>query len=426
VKQSGSGISSATSGASGSITAFVPPTFGTQTGSSTAATVSGTTSVSGVNATSGTLSNSPGSGATFYDYQRISGTAVTPSGGSLTGLAQKTSHEWRARVTNNSSSFALTTRVTPNGSTTTVSVDYGFDGVTYGSNATSGGNTSVNIGSGLGEVSTTWSLSSSSSAATIYWRATATYAGGATVQTTGSIARAVTIYNATSVSFETYGTYTYYSNIIGSTLSVLKRSYGVNMTSITGTLVGGGAGGESVGGATGTAGNAGGGGGGDVETFTGLTGAAITVSRGAGGASGQYGGFTAASIDSAVYYGHFGTPGAGGQGGATYLGFYNGIDNYNYGADNPFPGSGGGGGGAGGPAFTIDGGPASSGYGPGGPGYFNYGEGYSGVGQWGSGGTSTSYGAGGAGGSAGTTGQNGFFAISYVGPYRFGGALGDA
>jgi hypothetical protein len=246
------------------------------------------------------------------------------------------------------------------------------------------------------------------------------------VQKTGFVNRFATIYNATSVSFETYGTYTYYSNIIGSTLSVLKRDYGVNMTSITGTLVGGGAGGESVGGATGTAGNAGGGGGGDVETFSGLTGAAITVSRGAGGASGQYGGFTAASIDSAVYYGHFGTPGAGGQGGATYLGFYNGIDNYNYGALPPFPGGGGGGGGAGGAAFTGDGGPALSGYGPGGPGYFNFGEGYTGVGQWGSGGTSTSYGAGGAGGSTGTSGQNGYFAVSYVGPYRLGGALGDA
>jgi hypothetical protein len=428
VKQSGSGISSATSGASGSITAFVPPTFGTQTGSSTAATVSGTTSVSSVNATSGTLSNSPGSGATFYDYQRISGTAVTPSGGSLTGLAQKTSHEWRARVTNNSSSFALTTRVTPNGSATAVSVAFGTDGVNYGSNATSGGNTSVNIGSGLSEVSTTWSLSSSSSAATIYWRATATYAGGATVQTTGSIARAVTIYNATSVAFETYGTYTYYSNNIGSTLSVLKRSYGVDMTSINGTLVGGGGGGVAVGAATGAAGQAGGGGGGDVDIFTGLTGAAIEVSRGAGGAPGQYGGYTTATIyavayfSSTVYTAFFGTPGAGNTGGATYLG----GTSYHYGTAGA--GTGGGGGGAGGSpvAGSINGGPALGGYGPGGPGYYNLGGGNVGVGSWGSGGTSGSYGAGGSGGSSGTAGQDGFFAISYVGPYRAGGALGDA
>lgn len=428
VKQSGSGITSATSGASGSITAFSSPTFGTQTGSSTAATVSGTTSVTNVNATSGTLQNSPGAGATFYDYQRISGTAVTPSGGSLTGLASKTAHEWRARVTNNSSSFDLTTRVTPNGSATAVSVAFGTDGVTYGSSATSSGNTSVNIGSGLSEVSTTWSLTSSSSAATIHYRVTATYAGGATVQTTGSIARTVTIYNATSVAFETYGTYTYYSNTIGATLSVLKRSYGVDLASITGTLVGGGGGGVAVGAATGPSSYAGGGGGGDVEIFTGLTGAAIEVSRGAGGAPGQYGGYTTAYIysvaysNSTVYTGYFGTPGAGSTGGATYLG----GSSYNYGTAGA--GTGGGGGGAGGSpaAGDYNGGAALSGYGPGGPGYFNFGGGYAGTGDWGSGGTSTSYGAGGSGGSSGTAGQNGFFAVSYVGPYRSGGALGDA
>ena len=402
VKQSGSGISSATSGASGSITAFVPPTFGTQTGASTAtAPDTSATGISNVYTTTGTLSYSLGANAAFYDYSRISGTAVTPSGNSLTGLAENTSHEWRVRTTNTSSTFALTTRVTPNGSTTTVAVEYGTSG-SYGSSAGS-----VSIGAGISEVTSSWNLGSSTSA-TIYWRATATYAGGASVQTTGTISREVSVYNGNSTGvFITYTSRTYTND--ASSMSVTKPSYGANIP-FEFWITGGGGGGGNTSAALGY----GGGGGGAITIVQYASGLAhtsgnITISRGAGAAAGGTGGTTSLSYSGGTYTAAGGNPGTGnfqggssGNGNAGHLG--SGI-------------TGGGGGGVAGAATNINGGSGNTfvQHSGGGPGFYydgfsSYGYGvyiYSAEGNSGAGGK-------GAGGSGGT----GFFNISYVGPAR--------
>lgn len=371
VKQSGSGVSSDTSDASGSITAYSAPTFGTQSGLSTATAPSASsTSVSSISTTTATLGNSVGSGGTFYDYERVSGTAVTPSGNSLSGLAEQTAHSWRVRVTNSSSTFALTTRVTPNGSTTTVSVEYGTS-TSYGTSAGS-----VNIGSGLSEVASSWDLGSSGSA-TIYYRITATYAGGATVQNTGSISRAVSVYNGSSVSFTTYGTYTRNSSQSPGGITVTKPSNGVNITNISISMVGGGGGGST----TGSSYPRGGGGGGQVKTISGYTSTGdMTVSAPGSGGSGGFGGnpttWTYYSFPGGTYTtvtAQGGTYGAGSQGGASPT-----DGGYNYGYNPSIPTViGGGGGGSAGAATGADGGPAttvnSETWGRGGAGYVNTG-----------------------------------------------------
>lgn len=371
VKQSGSGVGSDASAASGSITAYSAPTFGTQSGSSTATAPSASsTGVSSVSTTTATLVPSVGSGGTFYDYERLSGTAVTPSGNSLSGLAQKTAHSWRVRVTNSSSTFALTTRVTPNGSTTTVSVEYGTS-TSYGTSAGS-----VNIGSGLSEVASSWDLGSSGSA-TIYYRITATYAGGATVQNTGSISRAVSIYNGSSVSFTTYGTYSRTSAESPGGITVTKPPEGVNITNISISMVGGGGGGST----TGTSYPRGGGGGGQVKVITGYTSTGtMTVSAPGSGGSGGFGGnpttWTYYSFPGGAYTtvtAQGGTYGYASQGGASPT-----DGGYNYGYNPSLPTViGGGGGGSAGAATSADGGPAttvdSETWGRGGAGYVNTG-----------------------------------------------------
>ena len=416
VKQSGSGVSSDASNASGSITAYSAPTFGTQSGSSTATAPSttSTTSVSSVSTTTATLGRSLGSGASFYDYERLSGTAVTPSGNSLSGLAEKTEHSWRVRVTNSSSTFALTTRVTPNGSTTTVSVEYGTS-TSYGTSAGS-----VNIGSGLSEVASSWGLGSSGSA-TIYYRITATYAGGATVQNTGSISRAVTVYNGSSVSFTTYGTYSYSGS---GTLLIEKKAQYVNISSISVSLWGGGAGGA-------TWEPGGGGGGGGITTASGRSSSSnVNITVGAGGAGNAYGSSTDYIDSGGGVYALRGTPGAYKQGGAStktdgsyYYGDLGGESSSGYWI---WSGGGGGAGGAGGGGFYGEnGGPGSGGYGIGGPGTYwslGLGEGAgSGPAADAQGNANAGTGGGGRGGyftlgSAGKAGGSGYYSITYVGP----------
>jgi hypothetical protein len=441
VKQSGTGISSDSSAASGSITAYSAPIFGTQSGSSTPTDPSvSSTGKNSVSTTTANLTSSIGSGATFYGYKDVDTETTTYAGSAtgggsneyqLTGLSQKTTYNYRVVVYNTNSAQSLITRVTPNGSATTVSVEYG-NSMSYGSNATVSSG-SANIGSGTSEVSTTWSLGSSSSA-TIYYRVTATYAGGATVQTTGSISRSVRYYNGgyytsnpsalfpsqwtssgttwttSSDYFTTYGTYSYTND--ASSLAVYKPSYGVNISSISVTLVGGGGGGTSNGG-----GGAGGGGGGRLVASSGLTSSGnLSITRGGGGAVNGYGGTTSFTYSAATLYADGGTPAVGAQGGASPLG--GGSYNYGY-VGNSLVG--GGGGGAGGAATDVNGGPASSGVGPGGPGYYNVPYSGAGWGAWGSGGSSSSVGAGGRGGydnPSATGGNNGYWSITYVGPAR--------
>lgn len=433
VKQSGSGITSDNSDASGSITAYSAPTFGTQSGSSTATRPTGTstTSVSNVSTTTATLSYSLGTGAAFYGYRRYDGTAVTPSGNNLTGLAEKTQHRWIVEVTNTSSTQSLITRVTPNGSTTIVSVEYG-NSTSYGSSATVSSG-SANIGSGITEQSTTWNLGSSTSS-TIYYRVTATYAGGATVQTTGSISRAVSTYygdyeggyvqvSTSTGYFTTYGTYSYSGS---GTLLVEKRAQYVNISSISVSLWGGGAGGA-------TWEPGGGGGGGGITTASGRSSSGnVTITVGAGGAGNAYGSSTDYIDSGGGVYALRGTPGAYKQGGAStktdgsyYYGDLGGEDPYGYYIWSGGGGGAGGAGGGGGGYYGENGGPGSSGRGIGGPGTYwslGLGEGAgSGPPADGSGNANAGTGGGGRGGyflsgSAGKAGGSGYYSITYVGP----------
>jgi hypothetical protein len=382
---------------------YAPPSIGTQSGSSTATAPStSTTGVSSVSTTTATLVPSVGSGGTFYDYERISGTAVTPSGNSLSGLAENTAHEWRVRVTNSSSTFSLTTRFTPNGSATTVSVEYGTS-TSYGTSAGS-----VSIGSVNTEVASSWNLGSSTSG-TIYWRATATYRGGATVQTTGSIARAVSIYNGSSTgSFTTYTTHTKYGN--SSATIATKPPYGVDISSISYEIWGAGAGGA-------TYAPGGGGGGGGYRTASGRSSSDfIAVVIGAAGAANGYGNNSSYRDSGGTFYSGRGTPGAYRQGGACEK--YDGTYNYgNVGGEDSggfyvWSGGGGGAGGAGGGGFYGENGGAGAGSGSrgqGGPGTY-----------WS---VALGEGAGSGGGVAGG-GRGGFFtgdssgqpAPGYIGP----------
>jgi hypothetical protein len=347
---------------------------------------------------------SVGSGGTLLDYVQTVGNAVAPSGSSLSGLSQGTAYAYYARVQNSSSTVALTTRVTPNGTTATVSVVYGPT-LSYGTNATSGGNTSVNIGASTSEQTTTWALGTHS--ATTYYRVTVAYYSGQTVTTTGSISLSQSTYNAASTaSFTTYATRSYNSASDGSSISVTKAAGYANITSISGTLVAGGGGGNSAL----TAYGSGGGGGGQYTTFSGRsTSTTLSLSRGSGGTANNYGNDTTLtdSVGAVTAYG--GTPGGGptgGQGGACWNG-----SGYNLGYNPPSAnGIGGGGGGAGGAATSLDGGPASSGYGGGGAGYYDLG-------------FAAGYGAMTAGPGAGGTGNNGsgtagYWSVTYVGPPR--------
>ena len=407
VKQSGSGISSATSGASGSITAYVPPTFGTQTGTSTPDAVSATTGISNVYTTSGTLSKSISGGATFYDYQRISGTAVTPSGDSLTSLAENTSHEWRARVYNTSSSQSLVTKVTPNGSSSSVAVVYG-DTLAYGNTATVSSGV-ASIGSGLTEQTTTWNLGSSTKgnpdsiypAKTIYYKITVTYAGGAIVEQTGEIERSIPVTNGTSTGvFVTYTTRT--RTNLGE-YTVTKPSYGANITINSYVLVGGGGGGGNMAGAFL---GYGGGGGGNVLTGGSISTTTFTIYyRGPGGAK------EAAGTQS--YLNHSGGTIISAAGGGGASGNFQGGSSGNGNAGFAGGGiSGGGGGGVSGAASDINGG-SGNGFGvsPGGPGFFDTGFG-SGHGSY----VSGAEGNYGAGGKANFAGADGYTDITWVGP----------
>lgn len=452
VKQSGSGVNSDSSNSSSAITAYSAPIFGTQSGSSTPIDPSNsTTSVSSVSTTSAYLTSAMGSGATFYGYKDVDNQTTTyagtaTGGGSneyqLTGLSEKTTYNYRVVVRNTNSTQSLITRVTPNGSTTTVSVEYG-NSTSYGSNATViSGN--ANIGSGTSEVSTTWSLGSSGNA-TIYYRVTATYAGGATVQTTGSISRSIRYYNGgyysdnpnalfwsnwtvggityttSSDYFTTYGTYSYSGS---GTLLVEKRAKYVNISSISVSLWGGGAGGA-------TWEPGGGGGGGGITTASGRSSSSnVTITVGAGGAANAYGSSTNYSDSGGALYGKIGTPGAYKQGGAStktdgsyYYGDLGGEDPSGF---YVWSGGGGGAGGAGGGGFYGEnGGPGSSGRGIGGPGTYwsvGLGEGAgSGPAADAEGNANAGTGGGGRGGyftlgSAGKAGGSGYYSITYVGP----------
>lgn len=393
----------------GSILSFVTyttPTFGTQSGTSIPiAPSTSSTSFSNVSTTTATLVPSVGSGGSFYAYERLAGTAVTPSGNSLSGLAQDTLHTWRVNTTNNSSTVSLVTRVTPNGSTSTVSVVYGPT-TSYGTNATSGGNTTVNIGSGTTEQSTTWALGTHS--VTTYYKVTVTYFSGQTVTITGSIVFSQNVYNGTSTSFTTYGTRSYNSATHGASISVTKQTGYVDISSISGVLVGGGAGGYT----TVTVYGSGGGGGGQYVAYSGRsTSTSLSLSRGAAGAGGQYGNATSLTDSAGTLYGNAGTPGGGGtggQGGASPTG----PGTYNFGYNPPSPnGIGGGGGGAGGAATSVDGGAASSGYGGGGPGYFDFGIGGTGYGT-----ATNGPGRGGSGNNG--SGTDGYWSVTYIGPVK--------
>ncbi len=400
---------------------YAPPSFGTETKSSTATTPgTSTTSVSGVSTTTATLGYSLGSGAAFAGYERISGTAVTPSGSSLSGLAAKTAHSWRVLVTNTGASNSITTKVTPNGSTATVSVGWDTGSGLYNNSATSGGNLSVNIGASNSEQSTTWSLALGI-VTTVYYRITVSYRGGATVTKTGTLSPTISVFNGTAVDFNTYGTYTYNStNNNISSMHVTKPSYGVDITSISVDLAGGGGGGTSNSGY-----GAGGGGGGRYVTSSGITSNNnIAATRGGPGGVNGYGGTTSFTYSAGTVSAEGGTPAAGAQGGASPRGggnyYYGYVGNLSYG---------GGGGGAGGAATDINGGSSYFGVGPGGPGYFNLAPyGGAGYGSWGAGGSSTSVGAGGQGGfdnNNASGGNAGLFVITYTGPHRDGGSLAD-
>lgn len=392
----------------GSILSFIPysaPSFGTQTGTSTAVAPSPTTtSFSNVSATTATLVRSVGSGGTFLDYVQTVGNTVAPAGNSLSGLSQGTAYAYYARVQNSSSTVALTTRVTPNGTTATVSVVYGPT-LSYGTNATSGGNTSVNIGASTSEQTTAWALGTHS--ATTYYRITVSYYSGQTVTTTGSIALSQSTYNATSTaSFTTYASRSYNSVSDGASISVTKAAGYANITSISGTLVAGGGGGYSGL----TAYGSGGGGGGQYTTFSGRSSSTtLSLSRGSGGTADNYGNNTTLTDSAGTATAYGGTPGGGptgGQGGACWTG-----SSYNFGYNPPSAnGIGGGGGGAGGAATSVDGGAASSGYGGGGAGYYDLG-------------FASGYGAMTSGPGAGGTGNNGsgtagYWSVTYVGPPR--------
>jgi hypothetical protein len=421
VKQSGTGISSASSAASGSITAYSAPIFGTQSGVSTPLAPNTTTSlnVNNISTTTATLSYGLGQGASFYDFYN-NNTGATQSSNSISTTAGG-SNSWKIRVTG-TTSFQLTTRVTPNGSSSSVSVEYGYlyaGSVVYSGNGTSGGQTSVSIGSSTSEQTTAWLLGGQDwltnpmlgSDDKLYWRITVTYSGGS-VQQTGSISAVRNVYDGSTVTWTSYNTYTYTSNDVGTSMTVTKPSNGVNISSISVTLVGGGGGGTSNGG-----GGAGGGGGGRLVTSSGLTSSGnLSITRGGGGAVNGYGGTTSFTYSAATLYADGGTPAVGVQGGASPLG----GGSYNYG----YVGSslvGGGGGGAGGAATDVNGGPASGGVGPGGPGYYNVPYSGAGWGAWGSGGSQSSAGAGGRGGydnPSATGGNNGYWSITYVGPAR--------
>lgn len=403
---------------------YAPPTFGTQTGTSTAIapTSAGTTTVSSVSTTTATLGISGLNGGTLVEYERTGGSGgTTPSAASLTGLSEKQAYTWRGRVTNNTSLFGLASRITPNGSTTTLSLEYGTS-TSYGTN---GG--SSNLGAGNSEVTGTFNLNNFDSAATIYWRITATYRGG-TVQTTGSISRAVSNYYSTGVSFTTYGTYSYSGS---GTLLIEKRSEYVNISSISVSLWGGGAGGA-------TWEPGGGGGGGGITTASGRSSSSnVTITVGAGGKSDGYGSSTDYIDSGGGVYALRGTPGAYKQGGAStktdgsyYYGDLGGEDPGGY---HIWSGGGGGAGGAGGGGFYGEnGGPGSGGYGIGGPGTYwslGLGEGAgSGPPADGSGNANAGTGGGGRGGwflssnpadtdpSPQRRGGSGRYSITYVGP----------
>lgn len=404
VKQSGSGISSATSLASGSITAFVPPTFGTQTGTSTADAVSATTGISNVYTTSGTLSKSISGGATFYDYQRISGTGGGVSGDSLSSLTEDADHEWRARVYNTSSSQSLVTRVTPNGSSSSVAVVYG-DTLAYGNTATVSGGL-ASIGSGLTEQTTTWNLGSSTKgnpdsiypAKTIYYKITVTYAGGAIVEQTGEIERSIPVTNGTSTGvFRTYTTRT--KDNVSSGYTISRPSYGANIEVASAALLGGGGGGGNLV----FNGSAGGGGGQFVSVGAFSSTGTITISRGAPGGVATNGHATTLAYGVTTHSAGGGFAGNGVTGG-------NSGGSVHPGAGGPFGIYGGGGGGAGGGATNQDGGPSFFGVGPGGPG----GSGYGAWGSYQAGTSATTIGAGGRGEDG--TGREGSWSITYVGP----------
>lgn len=394
---------------------YAPPTLTvTQAVSSaTTPTSSGTTTVSSVSTTTATLGVTGLNKATLIDYERVSGSGGTsPGNGSLTGLPQKTAHSWRARVQNTESSFQVSATVTPNGSTTFMYLEYGPT-TSYGTTTQS-----YNMGStSAGGLS--FGANDYPTAATLYYRVTATYRGGAVVQATGSIARATSTFNATSVSFNTYGTYTYTSGGVGATLLVIKPANGVDITSISGAVLGGGGGGTTNSGY-----GAGGGGGGQYKSFSGITSNNnISMSRGAGGGANGYGGSTSFVYSSGNVTAAGGTPAVGVQGGASPLD----GGNYNYGYVGNIS-YGGGGGGAGGAATDANGGPSYFGAGPGGPGFYNLAPyGGTGNGLWGSGGSSTSDGAGGNGASSSAgPGNHGGWTITYTGPHRDGGSVGDA
>lgn len=394
---------------------YAPPTFGTQSGSSTATepTTTTTTSVSSVGTTTATLSYSLGTGATFSSYERISGTSVTPAGNSLSGLAENTNHQWRAVVTNSSSSQSLTARVTPNGSATTVSVEYG-NTTSYGTSAGS-----QSYGASNSEQAYAFSLGSSGSS-TIYYRITATYRGGATVQTTGSIARTVSTYNGSSTPvFQTMGTHTYTSFTKPTGITVKRRTYHNDISSISISLVGGGGGGSGGNGGYGT----GGGGGGQVWSVSGYTstGSMSITAAGAGGAAGGYGGTTyflyysypdGSLTGVSVNAGTPGVQGSGGDSGSGNLGLKNGSTPY----------FGGGGGGQGGAANSTNGGAAdANSWGGGGGGWGNAGFGDV------NGSRTFGVGAGGNGvGGAVTDGSGvfGYWTITYTGPAAEDGYTG--
>ena len=399
VKQSGSGISSVSSSASNSIGAFTTPTFGTQSGTFTAVTPSASSvSVSNVYNTTATLTRSVGANATFLDYERVTGSggSSNSSSDSLVGLSENNTQEWRIRTTNTLSTFALTTSVNPQGSTTTVSVEFG-DSSGYGSNAGS-----VNIGAGSVLVSSSFNLGNSS-AATVFFRITATNAGGS-VQTTGTILRtSLTTYNgSTTGSFTTYTSRSAISNTTGFSLS--RPSYGANIQVSQVTLVGGGGGGGDL-----TVNGGGGGGGGRLISVGAFSfSGSISIVPG-GPAAFQGDGFAT------VLYRDAGNVSAGGGKKGTNVGAGgNSGDNIHPGAAGVQFGYGGGGGGTGGGATNQDGGPGGAfGVGPGGPGSTNFGGGII-SGSYAAGSSSASYGAGGIG--AYGAGANGAWSIDWVGP----------
>lgn len=396
VKQSGSGISSVSSSASNSIGAFTTPTFGTQSGTSTATAPSASSvGVSNVYNTTATLTRSVGANATFLDYERVTGSggSSNSSSDSLVGLSENNTQEWRIRTTNTFSTFALTTSVNPQGSTTTVSVEFGNND-SYGSSAGS-----VNIGAGAGLVSSNFNLSSSS-AATVFFRITATNAVGASVQTTGTITRTVDTYNGS-----TTGPFvTYISQTVSGPKSVSKQSYHADIQINSYALVGGGGGGGNQAGANL---GFGGGGGGNVQTGSNipttsfaLSGAGVGGQKEQAGAASSLSGASFATIDAIGGFGGSGNL----QGGSS------GNGNGGHAGASTFIG--GGGGGVSAAASDINGGSGNGSQGPGGPGFFNNGFGSFGFGVY----INGSAGSAGAGGASNSVGTNGLAEINYVGP----------